>query len=58
MLLENAHLLRFPYPSSLRRTSEYASLLRITGTLLLGIFEQHEKVNFSKALAKTVGIKK
>jgi hypothetical protein len=39
-LLENAHLLRFPYPSSLRRTLKYASLLRISGALHLGIFEQ------------------
>ena len=39
-LLKNAHLLRFPHPSSLRRTSKYASLLRISGALHLGIFEQ------------------
>src|SRR5512143_2376343 len=30
-LLKNAHLLRFPHPSSLRRTSQYASFLRISG---------------------------
>ncbi len=42
-LLKNAHLLRFPHPSSLRRTSKYASFLRISGALHLGIFEQPEK---------------
>jgi hypothetical protein len=46
-LLKNAHLLRFPYPSSLRRTSKYASFLRISGALHLGIFEQLEKFAFS-----------
>jgi hypothetical protein len=39
-LLKNAHLLRFPHPSSLRRTSKYASLLRTSGAFHLGIFEQ------------------
>jgi hypothetical protein len=57
MLLKNAHLLRFPHPSPLRRTSEYASLLRISGALHLGIFQQHEGINFPAALAKTAGIK-
>ncbi len=42
-LLKNAHLLRFPQPSSLRRTSKYASFLRISGALHLGIFEQPGK---------------
>jgi hypothetical protein len=46
MLLKNAYLLRFPHPSSLRRTSKYASLLRISGALHLGIFEQPEKNQF------------
>jgi hypothetical protein len=46
-LLKNVHLLRFPYPSSLRRTSKYASFLRISGALHLGIFEQPEKFTFS-----------
>jgi hypothetical protein len=41
-LLKNAHLLRFPHPSSLRRTLKYASFLRISGALHLGIFEQPE----------------
>jgi hypothetical protein len=38
-MLKNAHLLRFPLPSSLQRTFKYASLLRISGALHLGIFE-------------------
>jgi len=42
-LLKKAHLLRFPHPSSLRRTSKYASFLRNSGALHLGIFEQPEK---------------
>ena len=42
-LLKNVHLLRFPHPSSLRRTSKYASFLRISGALHLGIFEQPDK---------------
>ena len=42
-LLKSAHLLRFPHPSSLRRTSKYASFLRISGALHLGIFEQPEE---------------
>jgi hypothetical protein len=45
-LLKNAHLLRFPHPSSLRRTSKYASLLRISGALHLGIFEQPDENDF------------
>jgi hypothetical protein len=45
-LLKNAHLLRFPHPSSLRRTSKYASFLRIPGALHLGIFEQPDKYYF------------
>ena len=45
-LLKNAHLRRSPHPFSLRRTSKYASLLRISGALHLGIFEQPMKINF------------
>jgi len=45
-LLKKAHLLRFPHPSSLQRTSEYASLLRILGALHLGIFEHPAKNDF------------
>jgi hypothetical protein len=39
-LLKNAYLLRFPHPSSLRRTLKYASFLRISGAWHLGIFER------------------
>ena len=49
-LLKNAHLLRFPHPSSLRRTSKYASFLRISGALHLGIFEQPAESNFFRTL--------
>jgi hypothetical protein len=45
-LLKNAHLRRSPHPSSLQRTSKYASLLRISGALHLGIFDQPEKNEF------------
>jgi hypothetical protein len=37
-LLENAHLLRYPHPSSLRRTSMYASFLGISEALHLDVF--------------------
>jgi len=54
-LLKNAHLRCYPHPSSLRRTSKYASLLRISGALHLGIFEQSEKNDFfSKLLGRQV----
>jgi hypothetical protein len=45
-LLKNTHLRRSPHPSSLRRTSKYASLLRISGALHLGVFEQPMKIDF------------
>ena len=38
--MENAHLLRYPHPSSLRRTFMYASFLGISEALYLGIFHQ------------------
>jgi hypothetical protein len=46
-LLKNAHLRRFPHPSSLQRTFKYAPLLRISGALHLGIFDQPKKMSFS-----------
>jgi hypothetical protein len=46
-LSENAHLLRYPHPSSLRRTSLYASFLRISEALHLGIFHQPLRILFS-----------
>ena len=39
-LLENPHLLRYPHPALLRRTSMYASLLGISDALYLGIFQK------------------
>jgi hypothetical protein len=45
-LLKNGHLLRFPHPSSLRRTAKYASLLRISGALHLALFEQPGEDDF------------
>jgi len=45
-LLKNAHLLRFPHPSSLRRTVKYGSLLRISRALHLAFFEQPEGNDF------------
>ena len=56
MLLKNAHLRRSPHPSSLRRTSKYASLLRLSGALHPGIFEQHMKIDFfSNLLMQSCG---
>ena len=47
-LLKNAHLLRFAHPSSLRSLQgpAGASLLRISGALYLGIFEQPAENDF------------
>jgi hypothetical protein len=39
-LSENPQLLRYPHPSSLRRTSMYASFLGISEALYLEIFHQ------------------
>ena len=49
-LLKNGHLLRFPQPSSLRRTAEYASLLRISGALRMAIFGQPGEDRFFRIL--------
>jgi len=38
--MKNAHLRRYLHSSSLRRTSMYASLLRISGALHLFVFDQ------------------
>jgi hypothetical protein len=51
-LLKNAHLLRSPHPSSLQRTFKYASRLRISGALHLGIFDQPEKNDFFNRLSR------
>jgi hypothetical protein len=49
-LLKNAHLRRSSHPSSLQRTFKYASVLRISGALHLGIFDQPEKNGFFNRL--------
>jgi hypothetical protein len=54
-LLINGHLLRFPHPLSLRRTAEYASLLRISGALHLTLFEQPVKDDFFQQPVKPSG---
>jgi hypothetical protein len=55
-MLKNAHLLRYPRPSSLQRTSKYASLLRISGALHLGIFERPgKKLLFNSLIGEIAG---
>jgi hypothetical protein len=52
-LSENTHLLRYPYPSSLRRTSMYASFLGISSRSKacgMGIFHQLLKSRFFDSL--------
>jgi hypothetical protein len=49
-LSESAHLLRYPYPSSLRRTSLYASFLGISEALHMDIFRQPLKTWFFDSL--------
>jgi len=49
-LSENAHLLRYPHPSSLRRTFMYASLLGISEALHLDIFHQPLRNRFFGSL--------
>ena len=39
-LSQNAHLLRYPHPSSLQRISIYASFLGISEALQLDLFHQ------------------
>ena len=45
-LSENAHLLRYPHPSSLRRTSMYASFLGMSEALHMDIFRQPLRSRF------------
>jgi hypothetical protein len=47
-LLKNAHLRRFPHPSSLRRTGMYASFLGISGALDLDVFEPPVNSDFQQ----------
>jgi hypothetical protein len=49
-LLKKAHLRRCPPPSSLRRTSMYASFLRVSGAWYLDLFEQPVKKEFFRIL--------
>ena len=49
-LSENAHLLRYPHPSSLRRTSMYASFLGISEALHMDIFHQPLRNRFFDSL--------
>ena len=44
---QNAHLRRFPRPSSVNVRTKYASLLRTSGALHLSIFEQPIEKDFS-----------
>jgi hypothetical protein len=49
-LSENAHLLRYPHPSPLRRTLMYASFLGISEALHLDIFHQPLRTRFFDSL--------
>jgi len=51
-LLKNTHLRRSPHPSSSQRTFKYASLLRISGALHLGVFDHPEKNDFLNRLSR------
>ncbi len=46
-LMKNTHLRRYPHPSSLQRTSLYASFLRTSAALHLDIFDQPKKYFFN-----------
>jgi len=54
-MLKNAHLLRSPHPSSLQRTCKYASLIKISGALHLGIFEHPGENHFFSSLLEGKG---
>jgi len=49
-LLKNTHLLRYAHPSSLRRTNQYASFLRMSRALHLDVFDQPGKNCFFNKL--------
>jgi hypothetical protein len=49
-LSQNVHLLRYPRPSSLRRTSLYASFLGTSEALQLDIFHQPLRGRFFDSL--------
>ena len=48
--MKNIHLRRYPHPSSLQRTSPYASFLTISGALRLDIFAQPLNIFFQDLL--------
>jgi hypothetical protein len=54
-LMENAHLRRYPHPSSLRRTTLYASFLGISEALHLDIFHQPQRRLFFDSLLVLLG---
>jgi hypothetical protein len=54
-LLKNTHLLRYAHPSSLQRTTQYASFLRISCALHLDVFDQPEKNYFFNTLLERMG---
>jgi hypothetical protein len=49
-LLKNGHLLRFPHPSSLRRTAKVRLTSQDFGALHLALFEQPGKDDFFSSL--------
>jgi hypothetical protein len=53
-LSENAHLLRYPHPSSVRRTSMYASFLGISEALHLDIFHQPQVSRFFESFVEVL----
>jgi len=60
-LLKNVHLLRFPHPSPCQARGrliaayiQYASFLRISGALHLGIFEQPAEMTFSATIGERI----
>jgi hypothetical protein len=56
-LLKNTHLLRSSRPSSLQRTTKYASLLRISRALHMGIFEKPAKTLY-EAIFRVISAQK
>jgi len=50
--LSKSEGLRYPHPSSLQRTSMYASFLGISEALHLGISHQPQSIRFFDSLAK------
>jgi hypothetical protein len=50
MVLSRVEGLRYPHPSSLRRTCMYASFLGISEALHLDIFHQHHRSRFFDSL--------